>query len=79
MNASVLRSLRHRSFALLWSGQTISRLGDFLYEIALAWWVLEKTGSATLSGLATPKHAQNSGRGLNLPPPGRIIKAGFSM
>jgi len=43
-------SLRHRPFALLWSGQTISRLGDSLYRIALAWWVLEKTGSATAMG-----------------------------
>ncbi|HSJ88500.1 MAG TPA: MFS transporter [Anaerolineales bacterium] len=47
---NVLRSLKHRSFALLWSGQTISRLGDSLYRIALAWWVLEKTGSATAMG-----------------------------
>jgi DHA3 family tetracycline resistance protein-like MFS transporter len=44
---SFLRALRHRSFALLWTGQTISRLGDSLYRIALSWWVLEKTGSAT--------------------------------
>jgi len=42
-----LRALRYRSFALLWTGQTISRLGDSLYRIALAWWVLEETGSAT--------------------------------
>ena len=48
MNA--LRSLRHRPFAFLWAGQTISRLGDNLYRIALAWWVLEKTGSATTMG-----------------------------
>ena len=43
---SILRSIYNRSFVLLWSGQTISRIGDFLYELALAWWVLEKTGSA---------------------------------
>ena len=43
---ALFRSLRHPRFALLWSGQTLSRIGDFLYEIALAWWVLEKTGSA---------------------------------
>jgi MFS family permease len=41
------RSLRHPTFAFLWGGQTLSRVGDHLYEIALAWWVLEKTGSAT--------------------------------
>jgi DHA3 family tetracycline resistance protein-like MFS transporter len=45
-----LRSLKHRPFALLWTGQTTSRLGDSLYRIALAWWVLEKTGSAVAMG-----------------------------
>jgi DHA3 family tetracycline resistance protein-like MFS transporter len=45
-----LRALRYRRFALLWTGQTISRLGDSLYRIALSWWVLEKTGSATAMG-----------------------------
>src|SRR6185436_944081 len=48
---SALRSLKHRSFALLWSGQTLSRLGDFVYEIALSWWILQKTGSAEAMGL----------------------------
>ncbi len=41
---------RHRPFALLWTGQTTSRLGDSLYRIALSWWVLEKTGSAVAMG-----------------------------
>jgi hypothetical protein len=48
---AVFRSLSHRPFALLWSGQTVSRLGDSLYSIALAWWVLEKTGSAAAMGV----------------------------
>src|SRR5688500_11579610 len=47
---NVLRSLTHRPFALLWAGQTTSRLGDSLYRIALSWWVLEKTGSAVAMG-----------------------------
>ncbi len=42
---SLLQALQHRTFALLLAGQTVSRVGDFLYEIALAWWVLQKTGS----------------------------------
>ena len=46
----LLRSLTTRSFAFLWTGQIISRLGDSLYRIALAWWVLEKTGSAVAMG-----------------------------
>ena len=47
---ALFRSLSYRSFALLWAGQTISRIGDYLYQVALAWWVLEKTGSATAMG-----------------------------
>ncbi len=43
---TLFRSLKIRSFTLLWSGQTISRIGDFAYEVALAWWVLEHTGWA---------------------------------
>lgn len=48
MNA--LRALKNRAFALMWTGQTISRLGDNLYRIALSWWVLEETGSAVAMG-----------------------------
>jgi hypothetical protein len=47
---NVLRSLKHRSFALLWTGQTASRLSNRLHRIVLAWWALEKTGSATAMG-----------------------------
>lgn len=48
---SFLASLRHRQFALLWAGQTVSRLGDNLYGVAMAWWVLQTTGSATAMGI----------------------------
>src|SRR2546423_7205713 len=47
---TLFKSLTIRSFALLWSGQQLSALGDSLYRVALAWWVLEKTGSATAMG-----------------------------
>ncbi len=47
---STFRALRNRKFAALLFGQTLSRIGDFLFQIALAWWVLEKTGSATAMG-----------------------------
>lgn len=47
---ALFRSLSTRHFTLLWAGQTVSRLGDSLYRIALAWWVLEKTGSAVAMG-----------------------------
>lgn len=47
---TLVASLRNPLFAFLWSGQTISRFGDHLYRVALAWWVLEKTGSAAAMG-----------------------------
>jgi DHA3 family tetracycline resistance protein-like MFS transporter len=47
---ALFRTLEDRAFALLWSGQTLSRIGDFLYQVALAWWVLQKTGSAVAMG-----------------------------
>jgi len=46
----LFKSLTLRPFALLWSGQQLSALGDSIYRVALAWWILEKTGSATAMG-----------------------------
>ncbi len=43
---NLFRAWGNRPFALLWSGQALSRIGDFLYEVALAWWVLQESGSA---------------------------------
>ena len=48
---NVFRAFSNRAFVLVWSGQTISRLGDSLHTIALGWWVLEKTGSAAAMGV----------------------------
>src|SRR5258708_29765152 len=48
---TLFRALRRRPFALLWTGQSLSRLGDFVYEISLAWWVLQKTGSSQTMSL----------------------------
>jgi len=46
----LFNALRSRSFTLLWIGQTVSRVGDGLFAIALSWWVLEKTGSPAAMG-----------------------------
>ena len=43
--------LRHRPFALLWSGQVISRIGDNIHTVALVAWVLHETGSQRAMGL----------------------------
>jgi MFS transporter, DHA3 family, tetracycline resistance protein len=44
--ARITRAFTTPFYLLLWSGQSLSRIGDFLYEVALAWWVVENTGSA---------------------------------
>jgi MFS family permease len=44
---AMFRALANRAFALVWTGQTLSRLGDMIYQIAVGWWVLKHTGSAT--------------------------------
>lgn len=51
---SAYRALLHnRPFVALWLGQTISRFGDALYDLALVWYVLDTTGSAlAASGIA---------------------------
>jgi MFS family permease len=43
---TLIRSLSCRAFALLWSGQTISQLGDHMYRFALVWWAMNQTNSA---------------------------------
>ncbi len=48
----LIAPLRHRNFRLFWFGQTISAFGDPLQTIALAWLVLNMTGSAIVLGSA---------------------------
>jgi len=50
---SLLHSFRHARFALLLLGQGPSRLGDGVYQVALAWWIVQQSGSASsLSAVA---------------------------
>ena len=46
-----MQALRSRPFALLWTGQTISALGDGAFVTALSWEALQLTGSATAMGI----------------------------
>lgn len=43
---SYRRTLGNRPFFLLWLAQLVSQSGDFIFEVALLWLVLELTGSA---------------------------------
>lgn len=44
-------SLRHRDFALLWTGTVVMSAGQWLQQITLSWLVFERTGSPFLLGL----------------------------
>lgn len=51
-----LSLLRQRDFALLWSGATISALGDGMSFVALLWLLIERGGSPTDVGLLAAIH-----------------------
>jgi hypothetical protein len=45
-SASLRSPLRHRNYRVLLLGSTISQSGDWLYNVALAVYVFDRTGSA---------------------------------
>ena len=49
--ATMFRSLRHRDFALFWTGNFLSNIGTWMQNLALGWLVLEITNSPFLLGL----------------------------
>jgi MFS family permease len=53
----ILRVLRHRDFRLLWLARSASVIGDNIVLVALALFVIERTGSATDLGLVLAAQA----------------------
>lgn len=49
----IFGALRHRDFRLLWSGQTVSLIGDGLFKVAVTWQALEISSSAGALALVT--------------------------
>ena len=49
--SAYLRLLRHRSFALLWAGSTVSLIGDGLTWVSLVWLVYELGGGPAEVGV----------------------------
>jgi len=47
----VISLLSQRNFFLLWAAHTISILGDYVFFIAITFWIYEQTGSAFATGL----------------------------
>src|SRR5690348_2574008 len=45
------RAFKSRPFTFIWLGQTISNLGDGIFNVALAWQVLLMTHSGTAMGV----------------------------
>ncbi len=47
----MLTVLRQRDLALLFGGQLISQIGDYVLFVALPFWIYQLTGSATATGM----------------------------
>src|SRR3954465_14836405 len=49
--AFMFRALRHRNYALFFTGQMVSMIGTWMTRIAISWLVYKLTGSALLLGV----------------------------
>lgn len=49
--AFMFRALRHRNYALFFSGQMVSMIGTWMTRIAISWLIYRLTGSALLLGV----------------------------
>jgi len=51
MSDKIASRVWNKNFFLLWQGGLVSFIGDMLYQFALGFWVLDKTGSTAVMGL----------------------------
>jgi MFS family permease len=51
------RLLRQPDFALFWAGQSISKVGNGIYQVGLAWVVYQSTGSTAAMGIVLAANA----------------------
>jgi MFS family permease len=54
---SALRLLGQRDFALFWAGQSVSKVGNGIYQVGLAWAVYQLTGSTAAMGVVLAANA----------------------
>lgn len=52
-----MRLLRQRNFVLFWAGQSISKAGNGIYQVGLAWAVYQLTGSTAAMGVVLAANA----------------------
>lgn len=50
-------ALQSRLFAWMWAGQSASSVGNHLYLVAIAWWVIQTTGSGRVLSIVLLCHA----------------------
>src|SRR5688572_25215004 len=53
MSIRLFHALRHRDFRLLWTGQSISLIGDGLFKVAITWQALELGSGAGALAVVT--------------------------
>ena len=63
---SLFRAWANRSFVLLWNGQALSRIGDHLYQVALAWCLAQGSTIIPIPSARRPETILDSVRAADL-------------
>jgi len=57
VKSGYLALLRERNFVLFWGGQSVSMIGNGVYQVGLAWSVYQLTGSTADMGIVLAANA----------------------